>query len=136
YACLLYIVMLAGAFFLFSVLSNRFLLCLAGAIMGASLNSFNVAVNTRRAHCIPSSHQTIMEGSFVFLCTAAVPVGFMLTGILMRVYQLQTIISVYAFICFFPALFLYASVSIKTMFQPNIQADYYAKQYPKLFNRS
>lgn len=134
HTCLLYIAILAGAFFLFSMLSNMLLLCLTGAIMGAALNAFNVVVNTRRLHCIPSSHQAMMEGCFVFLCTAAVPVGFILTGTLMRIFSSQTVISIYASICFFSVLFLYDSVSFKRMFQPNVQADYYAKQYPKLFN--
>ncbi len=133
HACLLYIAILAGAFFLFSMLSNMLLLCLMGAMMGAALNSFNVVVNTRRLHCIPSSHQAMMEGCFLFLCTAAVPVGFTLTGTLVRILPSQTIISIYASICFFSVLFLYASVSFKRMFQPNVQTDYYAKQYPKLF---
>jgi hypothetical protein len=134
HTCLFYIAILAGAFFLFSILSNMLLLCLTGAIMGAALNAFNVVVNTRRLHCMPSSHQAMMEGCFVFLCTAAVPVGFILTGTLMRIFPPQTVISIYVSICFFSVLFLYASVSFKRMFQPNIQADYYAKQYPKLFN--
>lgn len=133
HACLFHIVTLAGAFFLFSVLTNMLLLCCTGAIMGAALNSFNVVVNTRRSHCIPSSHQAIMEGCFVFLCTAAVPAGLMLTGFLMRVCQSQTLIGIYASICFLSALFLCASVRVKRMFQPSIQADYYAQQYPQLF---
>jgi len=134
HACLLYITMLTGSFFLFSMLSNVLLLCFAGAIMGAALNSFNVVVNARRLHCIPTSHQAIMEGCFVFLCTAAVPVGFILTGTLMRIFSSQKVIGIYASICVSPVLFLYASVSAKRMFQPNVQADYYAKQYPELFH--
>jgi hypothetical protein len=102
--------------------------------MGAALNLFNVVVNTRRLHCIPSSHQSIMEGCFVFLCTAATPAGFILTGILMRVCPSQTIIGIYAAICLFPVLFLYTSASVKKMFQPSVQVDYYAQQYPHLFN--
>jgi MFS transporter, DHA3 family, macrolide efflux protein len=135
HACLFYITMLTSAFFLFSMLSNVLLLCFAGSMMGAALNSFNVVVNARRLHCIPSSHQAIMEGCFVFLCTAAVPVGFILAGTLMRICSPQVIIGIYALICFSSVLFLYASVSAKRMFQPNVQADYYAKQYPEHFNR-
>jgi MFS transporter, DHA3 family, macrolide efflux protein len=134
HACVLYIVMLTGAFALFSTLSNILLLCFTGAIMGAALNSLNVVINTRRLHCIPSSHQAMMEGCFVFLCTAAVPVGLLLTGALMRILPSQTVIGVYASICFSSVLFFCASVSVKRMLQPNVQADYYAKQYPKLFN--
>jgi hypothetical protein len=134
HACLFYIIMLTGSFLLFSMLSNVLLLCFTGAIMGVALNSFNVVVNARRLHCIPSSHQAIMEGCFVFLCTAAVPIGFILTGTLMHIFSPQAIIGIYAFICFTSVLFLCTSASVRRMLQPNIRADYYAKQYPELFN--
>ncbi len=133
--CLLCMLVFTSAFFVFSMLSTMLPLCLAGVIMGAALNSFNVIVNTRRAYCIPSAQQTMMESCFLFLCTAAIPIGFVVTGGLMNLYSLQIIMRSYAFICLFPALILYTSCSVKRMFQETVQADYYAKQYPQLFNR-
>jgi predicted MFS family arabinose efflux permease len=133
--CLLCMLVFTSAFFVFSMLSTILPLCFAGVIMGAALNSFNVIVNTRRAYCIPSAQQTMMESCFLFLCTAAIPIGFMVTGGLMNLYSLQTIMRSYAFICLFPALILYTSCSVRRMFQETVQADYYAQQYPQLFNR-
>lgn len=85
--------------------------------------------------CIPRSQQTLMEGCFVFLCAAAIPIGLMVTGRLMHVCPLQIIVCSYALSCLLPDLGLYTSRSVKKMFQENIPVGYYTQQYSQFFDR-
>lgn len=133
YTFLLSITAFAATFFVFSIVSTIIHMCLLGVVMGLSISLFNITVNTKRAQCIPSSHQTILEGCFLFLCSSVVPIGYIVTGILIDIWPLKTIIYVYSSVCFFSIAGLYASSSIKKMFREDSPIDYYFLQYPKTF---